>query len=132
MRLKGGHGLPPPLTSVVPGPRIRIEILSVSQRAQIGEPPPPKVLPIVLSKVFSESEVLSRVLPREHLLVVHHRENPSRALLGALRRAPRFLRALLKALSEALLGGVSLIWALSAGRENLKIRKEVREQFLSN
>ena len=36
------------------------------------------------------------------LLVVHHREHPSRALLGALLRAPRFLRALPRAVSGAL------------------------------
>ena len=45
------------------------------------------------------------------LAAVLHRKNPCRALSGALLTAPRFLRALPRALSGALLE-VSLFWAL--------------------
>ena len=45
------------------------------------------------------------------LPVVLDRKNPWRALSGALLTAPRFLRALPRALSGALLE-VSLLWAL--------------------
>ena len=82
---------------------------------------PPKVLPRVLSGVLSGIGelsgvlsgigVLSRVLLRGALPVVLHRKNPCRALSGALLTAPRFLRALPRALSGAL-SGVSLFWAL--------------------
>ena len=60
--------------------------------------------PRVLSRVLSEIGVLSRVLPRVlsrvlFLLFCAVRA-PSRALSGALPRAPRFLRALSRALGE--------------------------------
>ena len=52
---------------------------------------------------------------------------PSRALSGALLRAPRFLRALLRAFSGALFG-VSLIWAYNPGGHLKNCRSPSQEK----
>ena len=93
----------------------RVEILSVSQRAQIRETP--KSAPETALESALRNRGALRSAPEGALLVVHHRENPSRALSGALLRAPRFVRALLRAVSGALWGGFPDLGPL-AGRQN--------------
>ena len=115
-----GHGdLHPPMafsSKKVAGPTLsrinsvivlaRIEIRSASQRAQIRQTPKSAPKSALGSALRNRGALRSdpESALEGALLIVHHTEKSSRALSGALLRAPRFPRALPRALSGALLG----------------------------